>query len=83
VEVFHREVELTLSVSEGENRQISGCLQGQHVLPRDSSAILEESCFPSKMQARAQCHRVIGWTKSRRSDERISDFKLQIADLKI
>jgi hypothetical protein len=46
VEVFRREAELILSDSEGENRKISGCLQGRHVLSRDSSIILEDSRFP-------------------------------------
>lgn len=52
VEVFRREAELTRC--KGENRKISGCLQGRHILLRDSSIILEDSRFPLQEQAREQ-----------------------------
>jgi len=51
VEVFRRETELTLSVVEGENRKISGCLQGA---PSSFSRIFELSSkirgFPSSIK---------------------------------
>lgn len=52
-EVFRREAELTLSESQGENREISGCLQGA---PSPSTRISKRprkfAAFPSECDKR-------------------------------
>ena len=77
VEVFCREAELTLK-GKGENRKISGCLQG---LPRPFS-----QCFtcprsivlpPPKCKAR---HKIVEQSAKQKGGQWQNDFRFQIAD---
>jgi hypothetical protein len=79
VEVFCRETELTLSEVEGENRKISGCLQGVAIsLNANFQIVLENSWLSLQaVQVRAQRRRVIGATKARAV---AGNCRFQIAD---
>ncbi len=65
VEVLCREAELTLSISAGENRKISGCLQGQPCPSTHFFNRPEDLRLPLRWKVREQCRRVIGVTKTR------------------